>query len=189
VDSYPPPVGGGGDRRCVVTSPPVSLAPAPGRGPQPALVTLARYLLGGVAALRLVAAIAAFFAVPEFAWFYSQSYGDDERGQVASIEMVVLGVGSLLVAGVYLVMALLDELSQVLVWFFGVLTVIGTVIVLAVDLASGVAWYRQLTAIIAWVTMAFTVGALVLLALPPARRYLPLTPPPPVAGRSRGRRP
>ncbi|WP_043727592.1 hypothetical protein [Kutzneria sp. 744] len=158
-----------------MTMPPVSLAPAPRRGPQPALVTLACYLLAGVAALRLVAAIAAFFAVPEFAWLYSQQYGDDERGQVAAIGIVVLGVCSLLVAGVYLVLALLDgagkNWARVLTWITGVLTVIGTVIVLAVDMASGVAWYRQLTVIIAWVTVAFAVGALVLLAVPPAHRY------------------
>jgi hypothetical protein len=155
--------------------PPVSLAPTLRRGPQPALVTLACYLLAGVATLRLVAAIAAFFAVPEFAWLYSQQYGDDQRGQVAAVGIVALGFCSLLVAGAFLVLALLDGVgknwARVLTWITGVFTVIGTVVVLAVDVAGGVAWYRQLTVIIAWVTVAFAIGALVLLALPPSQHY------------------
>ncbi|MFC0541759.1 hypothetical protein [Kutzneria chonburiensis] len=158
-----------------MTMPPVSLAPTLRREPQPALVTLACYLLAGVATLRLVAAIAAFFAVPEFAWLYSQQYGDDQRGQLAAVGIVGLGFSSLLVAGVFLVLALLDGVgknwARVLTWITGVCTVIGTVIVLAVDMAGGIAWYRQLTVTIAWVTVAFAIGALVLLALPPSHRY------------------
>jgi hypothetical protein len=162
--------------------PPVYVPPPIVRKPRPPLVTLACYLLAGVVALRLVSAVAAFFAVPEFAWHYSEQLGDDQLGPAAAFGIVGLGLSSVLIAIVYLALTLLTgsglNWARVLTWITTGLTALVTLI------SSGpgdVAWYAEWTTVIAWLAVVFAVAAAVLLALPAAhpfyRRVRPVPPP------------
>jgi hypothetical protein len=164
------------------------------RLPQPGVVFVACYLLAGMAALRVVAAVAAFFVVPEFTWIYSEQYGDEERGQAMAFGVAVLGILSLFVAAIYVVLAILDghglNWARILTWVVGGITVLSLLLILAIDVYDEVPWYQRLTGFIAWMSLGFVVASLVLLALPPAHRYyksmkppsvrpMPAWPPPP----------
>lgn len=142
---------------------------------QPTPVVTACYLLAGVAALRVMAAIAAFFAVPEFDWSYTERYSDPGRGHAVANEIVTVGAFSIVAAIVYLVLALVHAAgrnwARVLTWIVGSLTIVGSSIVLASAPAAVVSWYPRLETLFAWITLASMLTVLVLLALPSARRY------------------
>jgi hypothetical protein len=149
---------------------------------QPGLVFVACYLLAGVAALRVVAAIAAFFAVPEFTWIYSERYGDDNRGQAMALGLVVLGVLSLFVAAIFLTLAILDgrglNWARIITWVVGSLAVLGFAAVLAISVYDAVTWYQRLSWAVAWTSLGFVLVSLVLLTLPRAHEYYRSTKPP-----------
>src|SRR4051812_43228905 len=84
-------------------APPVPLRPA-----SPTVVLLACYLLTGVAALRVVAGICDFYALPEVTRYYSDLNGDGGAGQVTGVGLVLLALASLAAGVVYLVLAILD---------------------------------------------------------------------------------
>ncbi|MQY22651.1 hypothetical protein [Nocardia macrotermitis] len=165
----------------------ITAAPAPPapRIQRPTPVTLACYLLAGVAALRVVSAIAAFYAIPEYTWIYSERYGDTDHGRIAALGIGLLGVCSALVAATYLTLALLDasgkNWARILTWITATLTIAVTALLLATTTATSLPWYHHFTTLIAYITLPLTIAALFLLTRPAADQYFRTSrrPPPP----------
>lgn len=141
----------------------------------PGVVFTACLLLTGVAAARLTACIGAFYAVPQISRHYSDSHGDSAAGAAAGFGVVAAALISLVGALIYLLLAYLDSRglnsARVLTWLLAALTVAGTVTALALDLFGAVPWFQRLATTTDTITLAFTLAATVLLALPSAQRF------------------
>jgi ABC-type Fe3+ transport system permease subunit len=141
----------------------------------PGVVFTACLLLAGVAAARLTACIGAFYALPQISRHYSDSHGDSAAGAAAGVGVVAAALISLVGALLYLLLAYLDSRgmnpARVLTWLLAAVTVAGTVTALALDLFGAVPWFQRLAMTTDTITLAFTLAATVLLALPPAQRF------------------
>ena len=149
---------------------------APAARPRsPWVVFVACYLLAGVAAVRVVAGIGDFYAMPEVTRFYADRAGDEAAGQVESFGLLILALFSFLVAAVYLALAILDALgmnpARVITWVVAGLTVVVSAIALLVGGYSGVPWFHDLALWLTAVTLVFAAASVVLLALPAAQRF------------------
>src|SRR6185369_9871631 len=82
-------------------------APATVRPRSPAMVFAACWLLAGVAAARATASIAVFYALPQVNRHYADAHGDAAAGTTASVLFVLLALCSLVVAFLYLLLAIL----------------------------------------------------------------------------------
>jgi hypothetical protein len=149
---------------------------APSRRPaSPAVVLVACYLLAGVAALRVVAGICDFYALPEVTRYYSDLHGDGSAGQARGVGLILLAVLSLAVAVVYLLLAILNGLgmtpARIITWIVAGLTIVISGIALPVGGYDGVVWYRRAALGLTVATLVFAGASVVLLALPAAHRY------------------
>jgi len=91
-----------------VASPEQPGASGPERRVAPGVVLLACWLLGGVAAMRAVSAIASFYAIPEGSWQFAEAENDDSAGAAGALGLVLVGGFALLVAVIYLMLAALN---------------------------------------------------------------------------------
>jgi hypothetical protein len=149
--------------------------PALSRPNSPLVVFSACYLLAGVAAVRTVAAIADFYALPEVARAYSLLVDDQVAGQTEALILALLALVSLLVAAVFLVLAILDGLgmnpARIVTWVVGGLTIAVSAVNLATSQDRGVPWHHRMTIGLTLITLVFVVASIVLLTLPAAHRF------------------
>jgi hypothetical protein len=173
----------------MATAFPVAVPAGPARPAGPGVVFAACFLLYGVAALRVVAAIGSFYALPQFTRYYADAHGERQAGTVAAAGLVVLAVLSLLGALVYALLALFDSKGmnpvRILTWVTAGLTLVVGALTFLVGGYDSVPWYHRLSTILMAATLALTAAATVLLALPAAnsfyrsrRRPRPQPPPP-----------
>ena len=143
--------------------------------PRPMTVFTAAFLLSGAAALWVAAAIATFFALPQFSRYYSDLRGDADAGPLIVLLLVAVSTVALLAAGVYVLLAILTAnglfTARVFTWILVALSICVAVGILILDPYQAVPWHQRLNAIVAIVTMAFAVAAVVLLVLPASRAY------------------
>ena len=141
----------------------------------PTVVFAGCYLLAGIAAVQVVAAVASYYAVPDAMRHYSDRAGDEAAGQLAAVGLVLLTTLSLLTALVYLILAPLAaggaNPARVISWIMAGLTIVVCTVALVVGPYDAIGWYRQLTLATTITTLTFAVTATVLLALPGARPY------------------
>ncbi|PBC71076.1 DNA-binding HxlR family transcriptional regulator [Streptomyces sp. TLI_235] len=152
-----------------------TMRPSP---PRPATEVAGSFLFAGVAALALVAAVGAFFAVPELSDYQSQRAADGAAGDRATFGQVAFGLAAIVFGAVCLLPAYLDgrgiHRGRVLTWVTGGLSVCFGVVLLAVGANDAVPWYGGMTRIVAIGMLLLTIAALTL----SARKSAP-TPPPP----------
>jgi hypothetical protein len=174
-----------------VASPEQPGASGPERRVAPGVVLLACWLLGGVAAMRAVSAIASFYAIPEGSWQFAEAENDDSAGAAGALGLVLVGGFALLVAVIYLMLAALNArgfpAARIVTWVVAALTLCGTAPALFLDVYDTIGWYNRLTVAAGVVTVVLVVSATVLLALPSANRYYrqrrrPVPPPYPWPG-------
>ncbi|MDP9795319.1 membrane protein YdbS with pleckstrin-like domain [Catenuloplanes nepalensis] len=141
-------------------------------------VTGAAYLFSGAAAVWASAAFASFFAVPQ----YQRHYGDlRESADAALIAGLLLGAGgvvALVVAGLAVLLALLDLSgrpgARTITYLLGALAFVFCVVVVAFDVFAAVPWHRWLMIGAALLTAGLVIAAGVLLALPSSRGWFRL---------------
>lgn len=141
--------------------------------PMPAAVLLACWLLGGVAATRVIVAIGTFYAIPELRWHFAAQPTSDLPLPTGTSLAVLFGIVSLLVGAVYLTLAILSGRSyvaRIVTWVVCGLTVCAC----TPGLVSGtddVPWYARLVLTMNGVMLALAIAAAILLALPAAHRH------------------
>ncbi|MEV8094526.1 hypothetical protein [Kitasatospora sp. NPDC085879] len=152
-----------------------TMRPSP---PRPATEVAGSFLFAGVAALALVAAVGAFFAVPELSDYQSQRAADGAAGDRATFGQVAFGLAAIVFGAVCLLPAYLDgrgiHRGRVLTWVTGGLSVCFGVVLLAVGTNDAVPWYGGMTRIVAIGMLLLTIAALTL----SARKSAPIPPPP-----------
>jgi hypothetical protein len=143
--------------------------------PRPVSLFGAAYLLSGAAALWSAAAIATFFALPQFSRYYSDLRGDADAGSVAVFILVAGSIVALVAAGLYVLVAVLTArgllAARVFAWIFLVVAVGVASGILVVDPYHAVPWHQRLNATVAILTLVLAVAAVVLLVVPSTRRY------------------
>jgi len=159
----------------ILASPEQPVTSGPEHRIAPGVVLLACWLLGGVAAMRAVSAIASFYAIPEGSWQFAEAENDDSAGAAGALGLVLVGGFALLVAVIYVVLAALNargfQAARIVTWVVAALTLCGTAPALFIDVYDTIAWYNRLTVTAVVATVVLAVSAAVLLALPPANRY------------------
>ncbi len=145
------------------------------RPTSPGVVFAACFLLVGVATAQVIGSVGAFYAVPQLSRHYAEAHGDDTYGWLATALLIVLAALSLVVAGIYGLLAALDSRglgpARTVTWVVAALTMLVCIPVLVSGFSTVVAWYHWLTTAVAAATAAFAATATVLLALPAAHRY------------------
>lgn len=149
--------------------------PALRRPTSPLVIFAACYLLAGVAAVRIVAGIVDFYALPEVSRAYGLLRDDQVAGRTEALGLALLAVGSLLVAMVFLVLAILDGLgmnpARIITWIVGGLTIAVSAVNLATSQDRGVPWHHRMTIALTLITLVFVLASTVLLTLPAAHRF------------------
>jgi hypothetical protein len=147
----------------------------PARPAGPGVVFAACFLLHGVAALRVVAAIGSFYALPQFSRYYADAHGERQAGTLAAAGLILLAVLSLLGALVYVLLAVFDSKgmnpARILTWVTAGLSLVVGSITFLVGGYDAVPWYHRLNTTLTAATLAVTAVATVLLALPAANRF------------------
>jgi hypothetical protein len=141
----------------------------------PWVVFVACWLLGGVAAVQVIAGIGDFYAIPEASRYYADAARNEAAGQARAVGLVLLAVFSFIVAVVYLVLAILDALgmspARVITWVVAGLTVVVSTIALIVGGYGRVPWYHRMASVLTAVTLVFAATSVLLLASPSARVF------------------
>lgn len=149
--------------------------PALRRPTSPLVVFAACYLLAGVAAVRIVAGIVDFYALPEVSRAYGLLRDDQVAGRAEALGLALLAVVSLLVAVIFLVLAILDGLgmnpARIITWVLGGLTVAVSAVNLVTSQDRGVPWHHRMTIALTLITLVFVLASIVLLTLPAAHRF------------------
>jgi hypothetical protein len=150
-------------------------APATVRPRSPAMVFAACWLLAGVAAARATASIAVFYALPQVNRHYADAHGDAAAGTTASVLFVLLALCSLVVAFLYLLLAILAgkgmNPARIIAWILAGLTIAVATIGLIINGYGAIPWLQRMSLVLTSVTLAFAATATVLLALPAANRF------------------
>ncbi|WP_031064424.1 hypothetical protein [Streptomyces sp. NRRL WC-3742] len=154
----------------------------PRRPAAPGTVFAAGYLLAGAASLALVAAIGAFFAIPEYSDRRAEQAADPQAGSAAATGLVAFGTTAAVLAAVILVLAVLAargrQPARVLAWIVGGLSAVAAVAILTTDAYGSLSWFRSLIELTAAAVLVLTVLSLTLLALPRSHRFYRATRPP-----------
>lgn len=141
----------------------------------PATVFAGSYLFAGVAALALVGAIGALFAIPELGHYESDRARDDAAGELAAVGLVLYAAMAVVFSFLCLLLAILGgrgrPAARVLTWVLGGLTVCFNIGLLVIGPYDSVLWYRVLTQMAAWAAILLATGSAVLLALPTSHGY------------------
>jgi hypothetical protein len=149
--------------------------PALQRPTSPLVIFAACHLLAGVAAVRIVAGIVDFYALPEVSRAYGLLRDDQVAGRTEALGLAFLAVVSLLVAVIFLVLAILDGLgmnpARIITWILGGLTIAVSAINLATSQDRGVPWHHRMTIALTLITLVFVLVSIVLLTLPAAHRF------------------
>jgi hypothetical protein len=110
------------------------------------------------------------------------AHGDEAAGRVATVVLVLLALFSLVVGGVYLLLAVLDNkglrAARVITWILAGLTITVTAIALLVGGNAAVPWYGAMTTTLTSATLLLAIAATILLGLPAASQFYRARKPP-----------
>lgn len=133
------------------------------------------YLFAGIAALALVSAVGAFFAIPEFSHYQSERSGDKTAGELAGLALVLFASLAMAFSCLCVLLAILDgqgrHTARVLTWTLSGLTICFNITLLITGVYDLVPWYRDLIRTAALATVLLATGAITLLALPSSHGY------------------